>query len=197
MEASPKLETLGISKIAILTSKTRLMNQEFIITTSSGGGINDNSENKAPLVQSQTEITLLACANDSNLIKSLGFTKKMGFVIKSNRFVLVLENGIVKKVLREEGVADCTAASALRIVDCLTPPPNSLENSEAIEIDYRVIIGAGAILFIFLYTLLASIVMEYNLSLPSLFKFDLSWLFHSSAQPKADASSFQLLRDYI
>lgn len=199
-EASPKLEKLGIRKIAMVTSKTSLTNPEFTITTSSGM-MNGSSENKTPLVPtSPTDITLLAySADDANLVKDLGFTKEMGSGIKSNRFVLVLENGIVIKVLREEGVGDCTVASALRIVECLTPPPNSLinNNPEAIEIDYRIIIGAGAILFIFLYTLLASILMEYNVSLPSLFRFDLSWLFHSSAQVKDDASSFQLLRDYL
>jgi peroxiredoxin len=223
MEASPRLEMLGIRKIAIVTSKASFMNQEFIVTTSSSNGGRSGrngttlEETKTPLVVqeqqlSRTEITLLACtangAGDANLlIKTLGFTKEMGFGIKSNRFVLVLKDGIVNKVLREEGVDDCTAVSALRIVECLTSTllPNSLETNPqaaAIEIDYRVIIGAGAILTIFLYTLLASILMEYNVAnLPSLFRFDLSWLFHfSSAQDATDSTTpftFQLLKEHL
>lgn len=189
VEASPKLEKLGINKIAIVTTKDRLVNQEFILTTSDGMSVNGtDTAKRIPLVQAHTAVTMLAC-NDGNLVKNLGFTKEMGFGILSNRFVLVLDDGIVYQVLREEGVDDCTAASASRVVEFLTPeaPP---PDAEAIEIDFRIIVAAGVILSIALYTLLATILSEYGFTLPS--------FFHLS-EVVEDPSPFvsQLLKDHL
>lgn len=188
VEASAKLEKLGINKIAIVATKDRLVNQKFILTTSDGTGVNGtDTAKRIPLVQAHTTVTMLAC-DDDNLVKNLGFTKKMGFGIRSNRFILVLEDGIVYQVLREEGVDDCTAASASRVVEFLTPEPPP-PDAEGIEIDFRIIIAVGAILSIALYLLLATILSEYGFTLPG--------IFHPSEVEDPSPFVSQLLKDHL
>ena len=188
VEASPKLEKLGINKIAIVATKDRLVNQKFILTTSDGTSVNGtDTAKRIPLVQAHTTVTMLAC-DDDNLVKNLGFTKKMGFGIRSNRFILVLEDGIVYQVLREEGVDDCTAASASRVVEFLTPEPPP-PDAEGIEIDFRIIIAAGTILSIALYLLLATILSEYGFTLPG--------FFHPSEVEDPSPFVSQLLKDHL
>ena len=190
VEASQKLESLGINKIAIMTTKDRLVSQKFVLTTSDGTTVQGTDRAKRiPLVPAHTAVTVLACG-DENLVKNLGFTKKMGSGIRSNRFILVLEDGIVHQVLREEGVEDCTAASASRVVEFLTPEPPSSPDAEGIEIDFRLIIAAGAILSIALYLLLATMLSEYGFTLPG--------AFHPiEAVDDPSPFDFQLLKDHL
>lgn len=203
-EATPRLLELGVKKIAILLTSDKFVNKErtddsYILTTTASD--DDTSTSTSPekrrwsqrtaLIQTEsTPVVILIDANDT-LISKLGVTKEMGFGVRTNRLVVILENNIVQQVLREEGVKDCTATSATRLVEFLSPqdaPPE--EDPEAIEIDFRIILAIGAVLTIVSYEGLAAFFMERGWSIPFLPGFQ-------TGNPTPVEEVFQLLKDYL
>jgi peroxiredoxin len=123
IKAVPKLESLGIEKIAIVTTNDRFVNDAWSETS----GLDKSA------------ITIL-CDGDGDFVKKIGLADDMGFGIgiRSKRFVLVTENGKVTYVVTDEGMEDCSATSADSLISYLAPPVTK----EAPAFDFTML-GAG------------------------------------------------------
>jgi glutaredoxin/glutathione-dependent peroxiredoxin len=132
IKSADKLAALGIEKVAVVTTNDRFVNEAW---SSQQGLLADNS------------IITILCDGDGDLVKSMGLADDMGFGvgIRSKRFVLVTNNGQVVELLTDEGMNDCSNTSAGNLVKLLTPV--AVEESEGIEIDGKLIVGAGVALF--------------------------------------------------
>jgi len=194
-EATASLLGLGVKKIVILLTSNKFVGQErtedtYILTTSTSV-IKDQIPERTALEQTESTPVTILIDDDNNLINQMGITKDMGFGVRTNRLVVILEDGIVQQVLREEGVKDGTATSATRLVEFLTPEePPPEENPEAIEVDFRLIIAIGAILTIASYEGLAAFVVEQGWNIPFLPGF-------SQDTPTPVEEVFQLLKDHL
>ena len=198
-DALSKLQELGVQKIAILVTNDKFVDQErtedtYILTTtakSSDDG-KQTTERIALVQEGGTAVTILIDTDDK-LINQLGITKDMGFGVRTNRLVVIFEDGIVKQVLREEGVKDCTATSATRLVEFLTPEIlPAEEDPEAVEIDFRIIIAVGALVTIALYEVLAAFIAEQGWNI-KLFPFHIE-----KVNPVESVEEvFQLLKDHL
>lgn len=195
-EATPKLIELGVRKICILLTCDNFVNQDrtgddsYILTTSDGTS-EDKWAERIPLIQTESTPVNVLVDSDETLMSQLGVTKEMGFGVRTNRLVVILEDGVVKQVLREEGVKDCTATSATRLVEFLTPQdPPPEENPEAIEVDFRIIIALGALLTILSYESLARFVSEQGWSIPFLPGFQ-------TGTPTPVEEVFDLLKEHM
>lgn len=160
-DATSSLIQLGVKRIVILVTSEKFIKQgrsedAYILTTS-------DADARIALDQADsTPVTILVDANNT-VMEQLGVTKEMGFNVRTNRLVIILEDCLVKQVLREENVKDCTATSAMRLVEFLKPDePVPEENPEAIEIDFRIILLLGAIVTIASYETIAEFIAEQN-----------------------------------
>ena len=161
-DATSSLLQLGVKRICILVTSEKFIKRgrsedAYILSTS------DANAARTPLAQKDNmPVTILVDANNT-VMEQLGVTKEMGFTVRTNRLVIILENCLVKQVLREENVKDCTATSATRLVEFLKPDePVPEENPEAIEIDFRIILLFGAIVSIASYESIAEFIKEQN-----------------------------------
>jgi uncharacterized membrane protein len=86
---------------------------------------------------------------DGDFIKSIGLADDMGFGIgvRSKRFAMITDNGVVSALLTDEGMDDCKATSVENVIKLLTPEPVPGSSDGAIEIDGKIIVGViGAII---------------------------------------------------
>ena len=99
---------LGIDKICIVTTNDRFVNEEWMATQ---GAHEPNSK-----------ITMLS-DGDGDLVKSLGLAEDMGFGfdVRSKRFVIVAEDGVVSSLFTDEGMDDCSATKAENVIEALSP----------------------------------------------------------------------------
>ena len=116
LKASSQLQNLGVDTIAVVTTNDKFVNEAWArsvgLIVSDGGSTNMKST-----------VTILA-DGDGDLVKTLGLAEDMGFGvgIRSKRFALVCENGVVTNVLMdEEGLDRCEMTSATNLVKVLTP----------------------------------------------------------------------------
>ena len=98
---------LGYNTIAVVTTNDKFVNQEWM----NAQGITDSKT-----------ITMLS-DGDGDFVKSLGLTGDMGFGagIRSQRFALVAENGVVTNLFTDEGMNSCEATSADSLLKVLSP----------------------------------------------------------------------------
>jgi glutaredoxin/glutathione-dependent peroxiredoxin len=138
VQSAKKLQSLGIDTIAVVTTNDRFVNQEWsaqqgLITTADSTG-------------SSPTITML-CDADGDFVKSIGLAEDMGFGVgvRSKRFTMITENGVVKTLLTDDGMDDCSSTSAANVVKLLSPDPAPGSSDSAVEIDGKLILGAAGV----------------------------------------------------
>lgn len=134
VQSANKLRSLGIDKIAVITTNDRFVNQEW---GKQQGIVPASKDEESP-------ITML-CDADGDFIKSIGLADDMGFGIgiRAKRFAMITENGVVKALLTDDGMDDCQSTSAANVIKLLTPEAVPGTSDGAIEIDGKLILGAG------------------------------------------------------
>jgi peroxiredoxin len=143
-----KLTSLGVNKIAIVTTNDRFVNDAWAKEMGVIEKMTSTADSK-----DGSMITIIS-DGDSDLVKKLGLVEDMGFGVgvRSKRFVLIIEDGVVTHIELDEGLDSCETTSAENIVKILTPPPLEAEES---EIDMNLVIGGGAFLLVALFFLLS------------------------------------------
>ena len=106
-------------------------------------GIADSSETDKSTGESP--ISILA-DGDGDLVHQLGLVEDMGYGIgvRSKRFVMILEDGIVKRIETDEGMDSCENTRADNIIKILTPEGTALDRDGA----NVGVIGLGTILVV-------------------------------------------------
>ena len=130
-----KFAALGYDNIVVATTNDKFVNQEWM---SSQGLLQDDSKKK-----NNKKITMV-CDGDGELVKSLGLAEDMGFGIgiRSKRFALLAQNGVVTELLTDEGLDSCDATSAERVLEMITPV---VEHTESEEMNPVVLGGIAAV----------------------------------------------------
>jgi glutaredoxin/glutathione-dependent peroxiredoxin len=147
--SAEKFKALGISKIAVVTTNDRFVNEKW----GEQLGLTDTSGSST----ASNMITILS-DGDGDLVKNLGLADDMGFGIgtRSKRFVMVVDKGTVSDLFMDDGMDDCTTTSAANLITVLTPDPSlSVSDGEGTEISGGAILGIAAVVI----GLLASQVM--------------------------------------
>lgn len=111
VEAAPRLERLGLKKIAVITSNDRYVNEAWRTS------IEQRMDAKMTL-------TMLSDA-DGAALRALGLVDDLGFGMgeRSNRFAVLAEDGKVKHVAMDEGMdrLDSTSVDAInKVLDYYT-----------------------------------------------------------------------------
>jgi Redoxin len=104
-------------------------------------GIVASEDNKSDATAS-APITVLA-DGDGDLVQQLGLVEDMGYGIgiRSKRFVLILEDGVVQRLEVDEGMEECDKTRPQNIIKILTPEGTSMEEG---NINVGVLAGVGA-----------------------------------------------------
>jgi peroxiredoxin len=149
-----KLANLGVDKIAIVTTNDRFVNDAW---AKEMGIIDKTTTSTTSTTDSKDGGSIIAMLSDgdSELVKKLGLVEDMGFGVgvRSKRFVLIIQEGVVTHIEIDEGLDSCQNTSAENIVNILTPPPSEVVES---EMDMNlVIVGGGAFLLVALFFLLS------------------------------------------
>lgn len=128
IKSADKLASLGIERIAVVTTNDRFVNE---VWSSQQGLLSDGAK------------IVILCDGDGDLVKSMGLADDMGFGVgvRSKRFAMVTNNGQVVELLTDEGMNDCSVTSAANLVELLTPDP--VVEPDATEIDGKLIGAAG------------------------------------------------------
>ena len=107
-------------------------------------GIVDSSGSEK--ATSVAPITILA-DGDGDLVQQLGLVEDMGYGmgVRSKRFVMILEDGVVKRIETDEGMDTCQNTRADNIVKILSPEGTVVEGDGA---DMGAVVGLGAILLV-------------------------------------------------
>lgn len=138
VKQSETLKGLGVERIAVVTTNDRYVNSAW------NKAIEECMTTKSPL--------LMLSDADGDLVKAMGLVDDMGFGLglRSKRFVVVAESGMVRHVLVDEGSDALEATSAEAVVRLLTPPPPAAVDEEA-AVGPAAAAAAIAALFVALY----------------------------------------------
>ena len=141
--ASSKLQSLGVDTIAVVTTNDKFVNEEWARQV---GLLNDKG-----LASSKSAVTILA-DGDAEFVKSVGLVEDMGFGVgvRSKRFALICDNGIVTQVLVDaEGIDRCDMTSAANLIQILTP---DVESAQVDEFDQKTmaLVGGGLLTVVLL-----------------------------------------------
>jgi len=120
-----KLAALGLEKIVVVTTNDKFVNEEWMSTQ---GALKAGS------------IISMVSDGDGDLVKSLGLAEDMGFGvgIRSKRFALIANNGVVSTLVVDKGMDDCSATSADSLIQLLTP---EREVADAMEVNPAILGG--------------------------------------------------------
>jgi peroxiredoxin len=129
------LSKLGVKTIAVLTTNDRFVNDAW----AKGLGIIDETKREN---NNQNVITMLS-DGDGDLIRKLGLAEDMGFGvgIRSKRFALVVQDGVVTHLETDEGMDDCVNSSAENLIKVLTPEEEMVEE----DVNPNTILAAAAV----------------------------------------------------
>ncbi|KAL3897502.1 MAG: hypothetical protein SGARI_006903 [Bacillariaceae sp.] len=109
-------------------------------------GIVDSSDGEK--ATSESPITVLA-DGDGDLVQQLGLVEDMGYGIgvRSKRFVMILDDGVVTRIEIDEGMDTCENTRADNIIKILTPEGTSLDdegaNVGAVGLGALLLVGAA------------------------------------------------------
>lgn len=144
-----KLTKLGVNRIGIVTTNDRFVNDAWAKEM----GIIDKTTSTTDGKDGGSLITMLS-DGDSDLVKKLGLVEDMGFGVgvRSKRFVLIIQEGVITHIEIDEGLDSCQNTSAENIVKILTPTSSEVEES---EIDMNLVIGGGAVLLVALFFMMS------------------------------------------
>lgn len=127
-----KLSEFGVDTIAIVRpTKEKKQDKSFVENQVAAWAAKevdepqDGSDDKE--VQPPVSLAILEDVGGEGLVRELGLLENRGFGVglRSKRFALVVEDGIAKHLVTDEGTDDCTNTSAENLVEFLamTPPP--------------------------------------------------------------------------
>ncbi|KAL3922960.1 MAG: hypothetical protein SGARI_006331 [Bacillariaceae sp.] len=142
LKAVDKLQKLGVDTIAVVTTNDKFVNDAWAKDL----GIVDSSD--AEKASSESPITVLA-DGDGDLVQQLGLVEDMGYGIgvRSKRFVMILEDGVVSRIETDEGMYTCENTRADNIIKILTPEGTSLDaegaNMGAVGLGALLLVGAA------------------------------------------------------
>lgn len=135
---------IGIDRICVVTTNDRFVNQEWM----------KNAQDIAD-DDGESNMVVMVSDGDGDLVKSLGMADDMGFGvgIRSKRFVLAVDNGVVTNLFTDDGMEECDATSASTVLKALSPTSGmgdalnmgDQENSAAAAVVG--VIGAAALLY--------------------------------------------------
>ena len=186
VKSAKKIQSLGVDTIAVVTTNDRFVNQEW---GAQQGLVSSDPSAKAA-------ITML-CDADGDFVKSIGLADDMGFGvgIRSKRFAMITENGVVQTLLTDEGMDDCSATSAANVIQVLSPDAGAADS--AIEIDGKVILGvAGGILALLAVAIGGGGGDSAPRPTPKAAQTQPSRVVPQKARPSSD-SNFSLLNEYM
>ena len=145
--SATRLRQLGVEKIAVVTTNDRFVNEEWgrmqgLFAASQVADDNDDNS-KCPII--------MLSDGDAALVKELGMVQDMGFGVglRSKRFALVLENGLVTRVLTDdEGMDSCELTSATNLIQLLTPEEDQAMavSDDGLGVPALAAVGAGVVL---------------------------------------------------
>lgn len=133
VKAAPKLAESGIDTVAILTTNDRYVNEEW--------GTKQGALASSSLV--------VLCDGDGDFVKAMGLAEDMGFGVgvRSKRFVLLLDEGVVEKVLVDEGMEDCSATSAEAVLQLLNPDVVEEQEGAGAQMGVLASVAAAVVFF--------------------------------------------------
>ena len=144
IDKASQLKKLGIDKIAVVTTNDRFVNEEWgrtqgLFALQTNDPDNSDETNRTPII--------MLSDGDAALVKELGMVEDMGFGVglRSKRFALVLEDGLVTQVLIDEGMDSCEFTSATNLVNLLTPEEVAVEEQALLDVPPVAVLGACAI----------------------------------------------------
>jgi peroxiredoxin len=120
---------LGYDTIAIVTTNDRWVNEEWMVTVMGNGkqqggakGASSTSPSEGDSDSCQPRLVLLSDA-DGDFVKAMGLADDMGFGVgvRSRRFAMAVEDGIVTHLMTDEGMDDCSSTSAKVLLKAITP----------------------------------------------------------------------------
>ena len=127
-----KLSKFGVDTIAIVRpikekKQDKLFVDNHVATWAAQDEPQYDSDNKE--VQ-PVSLAILEDVGGEELVRELGLLEDRGFGVglRSKRFALVVEDGIAKHLVTDEGMDDCTNTSAENLVEFLTLTPPLEEN---------------------------------------------------------------------
>ena len=130
IKQSAALKEVGVQRVGVLTTNDRYVNAAW---------------NKAieECMTTKSDLLMLSDA-DGDLVKEMGLVDDMGFGLglRSKRFVIIAEDGVVRNVLTDAGSDELKTTSAEAVVKLLTPEP---EGSAAVADDMDPAVAAGAL----------------------------------------------------
>jgi len=139
IKQSDTLKRLGVERVAVLTTNDRYVNSAW---------------NQAIEQCMVTKSGLLMLSDaDGDCVKAMGLVDDMGFGLglRSKRFVVIAEGGVVKNVLVDEGSDMLESTSAEKVVQLLSPTfvPNLSdgEDNSAAVAAVGALVVAGALYF--------------------------------------------------
>lgn len=113
IKQSAALKAVGVERVGVLTTNDRYVNAAW---------------NKAieQCMATKSDLLMLSDA-DGDLVKEMGLVDDMGFGLglRSKRFVIIAEDGVVRNVLTDAGSNELKSTSAEAVVKLLTPEPES------------------------------------------------------------------------
>ena len=113
IKQSTALKEVGVQRVGVLTTNDRYVNAAW---------------NKAieECMTTKSDLLMLSDA-DGDLVKEMGLVDDMGFGLglRSKRFVIIAEDGVVRNVLTDAGSDELKATSAEAVVKLLSPEPEA------------------------------------------------------------------------
>lgn len=143
---------LGYDTIAVVTTNDRWVNEEWMDSVmgkqkeGKGGDTSPNSDGGG--------LVLLSDA-DGDFVKSMGLADDMGFGvgIRSKRFAMAVQDGIVTHIMTDEGMDDCSGTSAKVVLKAITP------KAVAMDGDGDSSLAGGAVAVVGILAVVAAIYM--------------------------------------
>lgn len=140
IEAAPSLKNVGVDKVVIVTTNDKFVNEEW---ASKAGLFQDDAQ----------DMVSIAADGDATLVTELGLVEDMGpgLGLRSKRFAVVSEKGVIRDIQTDEGMKDCVNTKASNLVALLTPEVEEEESSLSTEAA-GALVGGIALLGALFYT---------------------------------------------
>ena len=140
------LTSSGVDRVAIMTTNDRFVNTAW----------RQALEATRPSTRSQYEKLVFLSDADGDAVKALGLAEDMGYGygVRSKRFVMIVQNGVVKHVSVDEGVdsfKECSAAQILKVIKKLVKkekPAGEGGLSTIIEAGISARVAGGALIIV-------------------------------------------------
>jgi peroxiredoxin len=131
IQAYDKFKDLDYSTIAIITTNDRFVSEEWSKAVGKALNVEDSP------------LTILS-DGDGDAIRTMGLADDMGFGlgVRSKRFAMALDDGVVTHLLTDEGMDDCSKTTAESLLKAIAPEP-AVEDS--MKMDGGVIAGVAAV----------------------------------------------------